>query len=308
MTRELKYAYYPGCSLTASAVEFDASTRALLARLGADVADIPDWTCCGASAGQAVSELLAFALPARNLALAERDLAGRDVLAPCSACYLNLLAAREEAREDRALHARVEEALSTEGLAWENFAEVRHILDVLAFDVGPETLAGLVSHSMAGFSVAPYYGCQILRPYAKFDNPELPTTMEPIIRATGADVHAWGMGAACCGASLATTHKKAALPRIRDILDAAEGADAILTVCPMCQMNLEAFQKEAGLGRSVPILYLPQFLGLALGLGRRELMLDKNLSDLGGFLRKYKAGPPKAAEAEKEEATVGEAG
>ncbi|WP_461208654.1 CoB--CoM heterodisulfide reductase iron-sulfur subunit B family protein [Desulfocurvus sp. DL9XJH121] len=307
MSKDLQYAYYPGCSLTASAVEYDASTRAMLAALGADVAEIPDWTCCGASAGQAVSELLAFALPARNLALAERELAGRDVLAPCSACYLNLLAASEEARADRALHTRVEEALSVDNLEWGNFAPVRHILEVLIQDVGADRVRELTAHSLAGFSVAPYYGCQILRPYAKFDDPELPVTMEPLIRATGAEVHAWDKGAACCGASLSTTHRAAALPRIREILDAARGADAVLTVCPMCQMNLEAFQRESG-ARAVPILYLPQFLGLAMGLPGEALMLDKNLSSLGGFLKKFKAGPPPAAPAETEEATVGEAG
>lgn len=309
MSTQREYAYYPGCSLTASAVEFDASTRVLLAALDVDVKEIPDWTCCGASAGPAVSELLSYALPARNLAIAERDLAGRDVLAPCAACYLNLLAAREEAKADRSLHTRVEEVLSAEKLAWENHAEVRHILDVLAFDIGPEAIADKIAHSLEGLTVAPYYGCQVLRPYAKFDNPELPVTMEPLIAATEASVHAWDMGAACCGASLGTTHRAAALPRIHDILAAARGADAVLTVCPMCQLNLEAFQKESGIADPVPILYLPQFLGLALGIPKRTLMLHKNLSPLGRFMTKYDAGPPQAAQAQtEEEAAASEAG
>lgn len=305
--RQLQYAYYPGCSLTGTAVEFDVSTRALLARLGADLAEIPDWTCCGASAGLAVNELMAFALPARNLALAERDLAGRDVLAPCSACYLNLLAAREEARADRALHARVEEVLSAENLPWENFAEVRHLLDVLAFDVGPDAIAGEVLHSLEGFAIAPYYGCQTLRPYAQFDNPERPVSMEAILAATGATIHVWDKGARCCGASLATTHRAAALPRIHEILDAAQGADAIVTVCPMCQMNLESFQKQAGIHEPMTILYLPQLLGLALGLSRQELKIDKNLSVTGEFMRKFMAGPPPPPEPEEEGVVVGEA-
>ncbi|BBD09218.1 CoB--CoM heterodisulfide reductase iron-sulfur subunit B family protein [Desulfovibrio ferrophilus] len=307
MKKQIKYAYYPGCSLTGTAVEFDVSTRALLARLGADVQDIPDWTCCGASAGQAVDELLAFALPARNLALAERDLAGRDVLAPCSACYLNLLAAREEARADRSLYSRIEEVLSAENLPWDNFAEVRHLLDVLAFDAGPESIAGQVSHSLEGFSIAPYYGCQTLRPYAQFDDPERPVTMEPLLEATGATVHVWSKGARCCGASLATTHRAAALPRIQEILQAADGADAIVTVCPMCQMNLESFQKQAGISDPVTILYLPQLLGLAMGLSQKELNIDKNLSVTGGFIQKFTAGPPPPAP-EEEGIATGEAG
>lgn len=307
MKTKTQYAYYPGCSLTGTAVEYDASSRALLAHLGADVADIPDWTCCGASAGQAVSELLAYTVSARNLALAERDLAGRDVLAPCAACYLNLLAAREEAKKDRALHARIEEALSVENLAWENFAEVRHILDVLANDAGPEAISEAVTHSLEGFSIAPYYGCQPLRPYAQFDDPEAPVTMEPVIEATGAQVHEWTKGARCCGASLATTHREAALPRIREILRAAAGADAIATVCPMCQMNLESFQKEAGISDPVTIIYLPQLLGLAMGLSQKELMLDKNLAVTGRFMDKFSAGPPAPPEPEQEGVAASEA-
>jgi len=308
MKTKNQYAYYPGCSLTGTAVEYDASTRALLAKLGADVAEIPDWTCCGASAGQAVSELLAYAVSARNLALAERELAGRDVLAPCAACYLNLLAAREEAKKDRKLHARIEEALTVENLPWENFAEVRHLLDVLAFDAGPEAVTELVEHPLTGFSIAPYYGCQTLRPYAQFDDPENPVTMEGLIRATGAEVHSWTKGARCCGASLATTHREAALPRIRELLEAAQGADAIVTVCPMCQMNLESFQKQAGMAEAMTILYLPQLLGLAMGISRNELMLDKNLSVTGGFMKKFSAGPPPAApEPEQEGVAASEA-
>jgi len=288
----MKYAYYPGCSLTGTAAEYDVSTRLVLERLGAEIAEIPGWTCCGASAAPAVDALLAVALPARNLALAERDLAGRDVLAPCSACYLNLRAAREEARGDRTLHARVEQALAAENLPWDNFTEVRHLLDVLANDIGPERIKSQISASLEGLTVAPYYGCQTLRPYAGFDDPERPVSMDALLQATGAEILPWDMGARCCGASLSTTHRAAALPRIADILNAASGADAVVTVCPMCQMNLEAFQKDAGLTEPMTLLYLPQLLGLAMGFSEDQMMLGKNLAVSATFMKRLRAGPP----------------
>lgn len=296
----MKYAYYPGCSLTGTAVEYDASTRLVLEALGAEVVEIPGWTCCGASAAPAIGSLLAAALPARNLALAERELAGCDVLAPCSACYLNLLTAREDSRRNRVLHARVEEALSSEHLPWENIAEVRHLLDVLANDIGPERIARSVTHSLEGMTFAPYYGCQTLRPHAQFDDPERPTSMRAVLEATGATVLEWDKGARCCGASLSTTHREAALPRIAEILSAAAGADAVVTVCPMCQMNLEAFQGAAGISRPMNVLYLPQLLGLAMGLSDRQMMLGKNLAVSAGFsarLREAKAAPEPMTEA-----------
>lgn len=288
----MNYAYYPGCSLTGTAVEYDVSTRKVLARLGAELIEIPGWTCCGASAAPAVSELLSLALPARNLALAERELAGRDVLAPCSACYLNLRAAREKALADRAVHARAEEVLKAENLAWENFAEVRDLLDVLVNDIGAERLAEEITAPLTGLVVAPYYGCQTLRPYKGFDDPERPTAMNGLLEAAGAGVLDWDKGSRCCGASLSTTHRSAALPRIAEILGAAGGADAVVTICPMCQMNLEAFQKEAGLAEPVTVLYLPQLLGLAMGMSEKDVMLEKNLAVTAGFARRLREGPP----------------
>ena len=275
------YAYYPGCSLTASAVEYDASTRAVLEALGAELHEIPEWTCCGASAAGAVSRLLSLALPARSLALAERELPGMDVLAPCSACYLNLLRARNETRADKATRDRVGRALDAEGLTYAGAAPVRDLLDVLVNDLGAERLAKFRVRWLSGLTIAPYYGCQALRPYRVFDDPERPTSMDALIRAVGAEVLDWDMGARCCGASLMVTHKDQALADTGAILAAAQGADAIVTVCPMCQMNLEAWQGRAldaaGGGEPVAVLYLPQLLGLALGLGRAELGLGRNM-------------------------------
>lgn len=281
----MKYAYYPGCSLQESAHEFDVSVRAVMDSLGVELVEIPDWTCCGASAAEPVSELMNYALPARNLALAERELAGLDVLAPCSACYLNLLKVNREVVGNKALHGRVNEALEACGLAYGGGVRVRHILDILVNDIGLEAIGGKVGRDLHGMRVAPYYGCQILRPYEVFDDPRKPVTMDSVLTAMGAQLHPWDMGARCCGASLMVTHPEVAMHSVESILAAAEGADAIATVCPLCQMNLEAYQHDAAAGgHHVPVLYLTQLMALAFGLEEPAVLLDSNMS-LNGSTR-----------------------
>ncbi len=277
----MRYAYYPGCSLAESATEYDVSTRKVMERLGATLDEVPDWTCCGASAVESVSRLLAFALSARNVALAQREGQQVDMLVPCSACYLNLRRVQEETSRDRALAHDLEEALSAEDMHYDGTVRVRHLLDVLKGDFS-STLGDHVVRPLEGLVVAPYYGCQILRPYAVFDDPESPTSMEPLLRAAGAEIHDWSASNICCGASLIATEKEVALVSVSRILEAARGADVIATVCPMCQMNLEAYQAEAirqtGRGRPVTVLYLPQLLGLAMGFSSKDMLLDKGMS------------------------------
>ncbi|AMK10933.1 CoB--CoM heterodisulfide reductase iron-sulfur subunit B family protein [Pseudodesulfovibrio indicus] len=276
----MRYAYYPGCSLTESAREFDVSTRLVMERLGCELVEIPDWTCCGASAAEPVSRLMNYALPARNLAIAEQDMDGMDVLAPCAACYLNLLKVGREAVGDRHLHGRINEVLAASGLVYRGKARVRHLLDVLKNDVGAKIVEQKVTDSLKGMKIAPYYGCQILRPYPVFDDPGKPVSMEPFIEAMGGEVHRWDMGNRCCGASLMVGHPEVAIRSVAEILNAARGADAIATVCPLCQMNLEAYQAKAARagGRRVPVLYLTQLMGLAMGLDDKAMRLSDNLT------------------------------
>lgn len=277
----MNYAYYPGCSLEGSAQEYDLSSRLVLDFFGIGLREIDGWTCCGASAVEPVSELLAQALPARNLALAARMEHLDQVLVPCAACYLNLLRVNRKTMREASSRARVNEALSAEGLSYDGNMQVRHLLDVLANEIGPDQLRESVRTPLEGLTLAPYYGCQILRPYVEFDDPERPKSMEPLLEAAGAAVHRWGMGARCCGASLMVTAPEAALADVRALLEAAQGADAIVTVCPMCQMNLEAYQDRALSGSSaepVSVLYLPQVLALALGFDPKSSGMNKNLA------------------------------
>jgi heterodisulfide reductase subunit B2 len=286
----MHYLYYPGCSLEGTAREYHAATLAFMQAMGHALIELDDWTCCGASAAEGISTLLSLALPARNLALAERQGGADDLLVPCSACYLNLKRASVKIREQEGLLETLNGVLNDEKLQLRGTLNVRHLLDVLARDIGSQSLAAKVVRPLTGLTVAPYYCCQCLRPYPEFDDPEQPTTMEPLIKAAGARPLAWSMGAKCCGASHINTKPEVGLELTGAILAAAKGADAIVTVCPMCQMNLEAYQKRIsrirGKDVAISILYLPQFLGLAIGLPEEQIQLDLNLAVLPAFKEK----------------------
>ncbi len=286
----MTYIYYPGCSLEGTAAEYSISTMALFETLGIELIELDDWTCCGATAAEGVSHLLSFALPARNLAMAEKMKAKSDILVPCSACYLNLKRVEQGIKDDHSLLRKINQVLEADDLVLKGTVRTRHLLDVLVNDVALDDIASKIVRSLEGFSIAPYYGCQCLRPYAVFDDPEAPRSMESLITVAGASVYPWDMGGRCCGASLMSTAPEAGIELVAALLEGAQGADAIVTVCPMCQMNLEAYQKKASKQHhthyEVPILYLPQLLGLAMGLTDDQIRLDMNLCVPGSFREK----------------------
>jgi heterodisulfide reductase subunit B len=288
----MRYLYYPGCSLEGTAAEYDIATRRIMQAAGADLIEIEDWTCCGASAAEATSELLSLALPARNLAIAEKMDDVKDILVPCSACYLNLKKVEEKTRKNLKLMDTLNDILAEEQLRLQGQVTVRHLLDVVANDIGAQKIQGLVKRPFSDLNIAPYYGCQCLRPYRIFDDPEKPRSMEPLIEAIGANVHRWQMGAKCCGASHMNTRMEVGIELVASILKGAKGADAIVTVCPMCQMNLEAHQRKISKLQhedlEMTILYLPQLLGLAFGIPDKELGLNLNLAIADRFYEKLK--------------------
>ena len=286
----MKYLYYPGCSLEGTALEYNVSTKVFMHEIGAELIELEDWTCCGATAAESVSRLLSLALPARNLAVAEKMNTAEDLFVPCSACYLNLKKVEEKIRKEPVTHQQINEILKEEHMHLSGTVRVRHLLDVLSQDLAPEKIGQQLKRSFSGMTIAPYYGCQCLRPYPVFDDPEAPISMEPLVCATGAAVHSWQMGGKCCGASQMNTHPEVALDKVGMILKSAQGADVIVTVCPMCQMNLEAYQHKLSKMNQedlhTTILYLPQLLGLAVGLSEKQLRLDLNLSITDDFRKK----------------------
>lgn len=288
----MKYIYYPGCSLEGTAREYDVSTRALMKAVGADLLELEDWTCCGASAAEPTSALLSLALPARNLALAEKIDETHDIMVPCSACYLNLKKVGEKIRKDPDIFDKINTILGEDQLELKGKMKVRHLLDVIVNDIGTDAISSALKKPLSDFTIAPYYGCQCLRPYAVFDDPEKPRSMEPVLDAIGARAHPWEMGGKCCGASHMNTKMEVGIELVAAILKGAKGADAIVTVCPMCQMNLEAYQEKASKlckeDMTITVLYLPQLIGLALGLTMQDLGFDLNLSVTKAFKEKLR--------------------
>jgi heterodisulfide reductase subunit B len=287
----MKYLFYPGCTQDSSALEYKTSTLAVLEALGADVEELEDWTCCGASAASVISDLLGVVLPARNLALAERHLSsspstgdtdgGQDVLTICSACYTNLRRTSEAIAADPDLLATVNQALEVENLTYRGTVTARHLMDVLANDIKAEAIAERVQRPLEGLTVAPYYGCQTVRPYSPFDDDQRPTSMVAVLEALGATVHRHNREASCCGTSLLMTKPDVGYSMVASILDACVDADCVAVVCPMCHMNLDSYQDKAARlmaqPRRIPILFLPQLMGLAFGLPESALMLKRHV-------------------------------
>lgn len=274
----MNYAYYAGCSLHATGREFDLSARAVCGRLGIGLAEIPDWNCCGASPAHSTSRLLAVALSARNLALAEAQGAG-DIVVPCAACYQRLAVARKELGEDPGLR---EQVTRVTGRDYTGRTGVRSLLEVLA-GLDAEHLKAQVTRPLGGLKAACYYGCLLVRPPAVtgFDDPEDPRSMDDLVRLAGAEPVPWGYKTECCGAAHGVANEPVTLKLVRDILNVARraGADCLVCACPLCQNNLDARQEHVnrafGTDFGLPVLYFTQLLGLAFGLSDRDLGLDK---------------------------------
>ena len=278
----MKYAYFPGCSLKGTGKAYEESLLPVLKHLGIELQEIPDWNCCGATAYMAVDEGKACALAARNLAIAEKT-GLKEMLAPCSACYLVLNKTQHYMREYPHMRGVVDRALNAAGLKCSSDMPVRHPLDVLLNDVGVEAIKQKVKRPLKGLNVAPYYGCQIVRPYATFDDQLNPTTMDRLLEALGATVVYFPLKTRCCGGSLTGTLPEPGLLCSYILLKEAKkrGADCLATVCPLCLFNLDSYHGkiESRFQDSVrvPTVYFSQLMGLAFGLPAKELGLQRNL-------------------------------
>lgn len=275
----MKYSYFPGCSLKGLGRAYEESLLPVMRHLGIELNELDDWNCCGATAYMSVDEHEASVLAARNLAIAEK--AGpQDLLTPCSACYLVLNKAKHNVADFPEVAANVHRALGVANLSYSGKTAVRHPLDVLFHDVGVEAIRQKVKRPLTGLKVAPYYGCQVVRPYSTFDEAWNPTTMDKILAALGAEIVHYPLKTKCCGGSLTGTVPEAGLRMCYILLKEAvrRGADVIATICPLCQFNLDGYHdqiaKRWGAVR-LPTVYFTQLMGLALGCSPAELGLQR---------------------------------
>lgn len=275
----MKFTYFPGCSLKGLGRAYEESLLPVMRHLGIELEELDDWNCCGATAYMAVDEAKAFVLAARNLALAEGQ-GAQALMAPCSACYLVLNKAKHAMEESEVMGARVRKALATGDLTYRGTTAVRHPLDILVNEVGLEAIRAKVVRPLKWVKVAPYYGCQIVRPYSTFDDQYNPVTMDRVLEALGATVVRYPLKTKCCGGSLTGTVPQAGVRMAYILLKEAikRGADVIATVCPLCQFNLDGYHAQIA-GRyepvRIPTLYFTQLMGVAFGLEEKELGLNR---------------------------------
>jgi heterodisulfide reductase subunit B len=305
----MKYGYYPGCSIGHSALPYAISTKAILEPLGLEFSEVEDWNCCGATEYFSINQIAAYALVARNLALASKQEGINDLVAPCSACYLNLKKTDNYMGKYEKIGKNTNEALAAGGLSYKpGSLRIRHLLEVVVEDVGFDAIAEKVTNPLKGLRVAPYYGCLIVRPQFDeegFDNPEYPVHLDQLLDRLGADVVDFPMKAHCCGGHMTQISSDTAFELIRRILHNANEyeADVIVTICPMCQLNLDAYQSQVnhhfGTDFNLPVLYFTQLIGLAMGLTPEELGIGKEIVSASNALRKIgaeveeEAAPPK---------------
>ncbi len=212
--------------------------------LDVDLQELEDWNCCGATAYFHCDELLAYTLVARNLAMAEAT--GLDLVAPCSGCFKNAYFTRKALRSDPELAEHINIALQEDNLQVTGSSQVRHLLEVYFEDVGLPAITERVTRPLKGLRVAPYYGCQLVRPRKDHEEIENPQYFEELLEAVGATAVDYPAKTRCCGGSLIISNRQAALDMVYTLLQNAADheADVIATICPLCQVNLEVYQKQ----------------------------------------------------------------
>ncbi len=283
----MKLAYYPGCSADSSGVEYGLSMERTAEILGIELIELDDWNCCGATSGHNTNKLLSLALPARNLAIAEKI--GLPMLAPCAACYNRHRTAEHVIKHDDGMREKIAQVIDMDV---QGTVETLSILDVLANDIGVDKIAEKVTNPLLGMKAACYYGCLLVRPveHTGFDDAEDPQTMDKVVKALGAEAVEWSHKTECCGASLVTSRPDVGTRMLyKVLLDAREaGAECIVTACPLCGLNLDmrqtAVEKEFNTKFDLPVYYVTELLAIAAGENPKAVGIDRHFVEAGKYL------------------------
>ena len=287
----MRYAYYPGCSLEATGRPYEESVAAVSKALGMELVELEDWNCCGATAYMSVNEVLSFSLSARNLCQAKK--AGETLVTPCSACYTNLRKTEAYMVQFPEIKKKVDEALAEANLRYDGGVATKHFLQAIMEDVGADRVKSQVKRPLSGLRVAPYYGCQIARPYGIEDDADNPMMLDNLLVAIGATPTYYPMKTMCCGGSLMGTREEVALRLCRNLLLCAEQYEAqcIAVTCPLCQLNLDAYQasinKTYGTTFNLPIVYFTQLMGVAFGMDSKNLGLGQCIVPAKALVAQY---------------------
>ncbi len=288
----MKFAYYPGCSAESTAKDMHVSTLAVAEALGIEMVEPEGWTCCGATAGHQTDRLLAASLPAANL-VKIKDM-GLDCVVNCAACYNRMMMANHEVAAGGEFRGKVVDAI---GRDYDGSVRIKHFLEVLLKDIGLKKISAAVKRPLKGLKVACYYGCLLVRPpkIVNFDDPENPKSLDKLVKAMGGESLDWPCKVECCGGGLSISRTDVVVSLTDSILGMAKssGADCIALSCPMCQVNLDLRQadikEKTGHDHRMPVMYVTQLLGLALGLGPDKLGFEKLMVPASRVLEKVKA-------------------
>jgi heterodisulfide reductase subunit B len=275
----MEFGYYPGCALHGSSNDYETSVRACCDALGVTLREVNDWICCGATAAHSMNHKLSVALPARNLALAERDGLG-EVLAPCPMCSMELIKAGQLLRSNEGLRREIGGIVE---LDLEARTDVLNLIQVFQ-KIGVEKIRAAVVRPLEDLQAACYYGCLLTRPpeTLRFDDCERPRSMESLVAALGAHTVEWNYQTECCGAGLTMANEDTVLELSHKILTnaAAHGANCIVVACPMCHVNLDMKQQDIerryAVRHNLPVYYLSDLVGRALGLADGALGIDRH--------------------------------
>ncbi len=280
----MKAVFYPGCTFK-TAAGYKESFEEVNKVLGIELEEVDDWNCCGATAYFSLNKLQSLVLPARNIAKSED---AHWIITPCNACYATLRKAKAILANDIDLREKVKEALSEEGLTYRGKPAIRHVLDYYLLPEVFEKVKANVVKPLTGLRVACYYGCQYTRPQVgdETDHPEAPTNLDTLMEALGAEVVDYSAKTYCCGAAQMVGHEDGCLRLVNRILKAAEQAqaDVIVTLCPLCQFNVDYGAEK--LGKSIPVLFFTQLMGLAFGIPHALLGMKKLLVPADAVLTK----------------------
>lgn len=287
----LKYALYPGCAAKGATPELYQSTMAIIGRLGIEVVELQAASCCGAGVVSEADADVALALNARTFAQAEQI--GLDVMTICGTCQ-GIMGAANKRLKDPAVRQRINQMLAPNGIEYRGTIQVKHLLWIVVREVGLRQLREHIRVPLSDFRIAPFYGCYILRPSwdLGFDDPENPTSLEKVIQAVGGESVAYAGRTKCCGFPIILEKEAIAVAMAGQNMKEAkeEGADFMVTPCPLCHMSLDIYQDRAGqavnTSLNLPILHLPQLLGLAMGIPAKALGMSRHLIPVDSIVRK----------------------
>lgn len=289
----MQIAYYPGCSLHASSELYDIQCRKVFGQLGLELKELEDWNCCGATSASKNDDFLAVALPARNLGIA--DASGlSELLIPCSSCYNRTMVSQKILSEDPGLKDKINSELSKKV---EGKIRISSILDLLVSKANSGGIVEKSTKKLEGLKPACYYGCLLTRFPCDIkisDNVENPQGMETVCKALGADPIDWSYKTDCCGASAAINDADTSLLLMSQIIKdgLATGANCFVATCPMCQFNLDMYQEQVSeryeIRKKLPVFFITELLGIAMGFTPRELQIDRHFTDSLGLLKELK--------------------